>query len=260
MSENWSTWIIGNVDDGPSGRQSEISFCYYSVSQAVQFLAAHSEYQQGAAYISYASPPQHHLIAGLGRTVRFMSLREIVEKARLSTFTGLDGSNFGFVPCERQAHPVTRSGRTFFRWAHEHNLPHVFVHDNDHVWFGGFPRRMEKQIFAEFLKASVFRVHDRTLRISRSDWAIIRRGLFKHGYTMNRSLCSYNEGILTYVLWSGIPEVTLLGANPHISLSAESEKLTLTLMPNDEMLVQIETGGCPLTSKYGELGNREDNR
>jgi hypothetical protein len=253
MSENWSTWIIGNTYDGPLGRRPDISFCYFSASQAVQFLATRDEYQQGAAFISYHTPPQHRLIAGLGRTARFVSLRELVKKARLSTFTGLDSSDFGFVPFEEKAHPITRSQRAFFHWADEQDLPHVYVHDNDHVWFSGFPRRMETHIFTEFLKISVFNVHDRTLRISRSDWAIIRKGLFRHGYTMNRSLCSYDKGIITYVLWTGIPEVTLLQTNAHSSLSLQSEKLVLTIMPNDTVRLQKETGRCPLTSDYGVL-------
>jgi hypothetical protein len=259
MSENWSTWIIGHNDDLPQGRRSQISFCYYSVSQAVRFLAAQRDYRHGVACLSYYAPRYKH-IAGLGRSARRVALEKLVEKARLSTFTGLDTSDFVFVPCGKRALPATRSGTTLSQWAHERNLPDVNVHDNDHVWFCGFPRRMEKPIFMEFLKASVFDLSQRTPRVSRGDWARIRRGLFAHGFTLNRSLCSSAGGLFRFVLWAGIPEATLLRTNPKAPLGAVSEKLVLTVLPNDNLRVQTETGRCPLTSKYGKLRPQDNQR
>ena len=256
MSENWSTWIIGHTD----GRRSQISFCYYSVPQAVAFLAAQEEFRHGVALASYNTPQRNKHISGLGSSTRVLALEEVVEKARLSTFTGVDSSNFVFVPCKKQAFPTTRSGTTLIQWAHDRNLPDVHVHDNDHVSFCGFPRRSEKRIFTEFLKASLFNIAHRNPRIARGDWARVRRGLFDHGYTLNRSLCSCARGTLTYVSWAGIPEVTLLRTRPKRPLSAVREKLVLTLYPDDELRVQLGTGRCPLTSKYGELAERQDNQ
>jgi hypothetical protein len=213
------------------------------------------EYRRGVAYISYQLPSRekHKQIAGLRQSARFVSLEEIVSEARLSTVTGVDNSDFLFVPCGKRSYPRTRSGRSLSLWAHENNLPDVNVHDNDHVWFCGFPRRMEKKIFIEFLKLSVFNIGHRSPRISRSDWSRIRQGLFDHGYTLNRSLCSSVNGIFTYVLWAGIPEITLLRANPKKLLSMTPEKTVLTLCPDDELRVQSSTGKCPLTREYGML-------
>ena len=254
MSEDWSTWIIGHTNGVGRGRRSQISFCYYSVPQAVAFLAAQEEFRHGVALISYNPPHRNKHISGLGRSTRFLALEEVVEQARVSTFTGVDSSNFVFVPCEKRAFPATRSGTTLSQWAHDRNLPDVHVHDNDHVWFCGFPRRCEKQIFTEFLKASLFNIAHRNPRIARGDWGRVRQGLFDHGYTLNRSLCSSAGGILTYVLWAGIPEVTLLRTNRRKPVSAIPEKLILTLHPDDELQVQPGAGRCPLTSKYGKLG------
>jgi hypothetical protein len=112
---------------------------------------------------------------------------------------------------------------------------------------------MEKKIFIEFLKVSVFNIGHRFPRISRADWSRIRQGLFDHGYTLNRSLCSSAKGIFTYVLWGGIPEATLLRANPRKLLSMIPEKLVLTLCPDDELQVQSAASRCPLTKEYGIL-------
>lgn len=127
------------------------------------------------------------------------------------------------------------------------------VHDNDHVWFCGFPQRMEKKIFIEFLKVSVFNIGHRSPHISRGNWSRIRQGLFDHGYTLNRSLCSSANGILTYVLWAGIRETTLFRTNPKKPLSVIPEKTVLTLYPNDELQVHSSAGKCPLTREYGVL-------
>ena len=255
MSENWSTWIIGHIDQIAQRRRSQVSFCYYTVSHAVKFLAAQEEYRCGVACISYQLPSRekHKQIAGLGQSARYVSLEEIVSEARLSTVTGVDNSDFLFVPCGKRSFPKTRSGRSLIRWAHESNLPDVNVHDNDHVWFCGFPRCMEKKIFIEFLKVSPFNIDHRSPRISRGDWSRIRQGLFDHGYTLNRSLCSSANGIFTYVLWAGIPETTLLRTNPKKPLSMIPEKLVLTLCPDDEPRVQSAAGKCPLTREYGVL-------
>jgi hypothetical protein len=112
---------------------------------------------------------------------------------------------------------------------------------------------MEKKIFIEFLKVSPFNIDHRSPRISRGDWSRIRQGLFDHGYTLNRSLCSSANGIFTYVLWAGIPETTLLRTNPKKPLSMIPEKLVLTLCPDDEPRVQSAAGKCPLTREYGVL-------
>ena len=252
VSEDWSTWIIGSAER--TEPHSQIAFCYYSVSQAVQFFVSQKELRQGVAYAyHFREKPRHKLISGLEGTVRFLSFEEVIEKAHLSVSTEPDRSDFGFVPCEKQSYTEPLTRKTLFSWAQRQNLPYVLVHDNDHVWFCNFPRRMEKRIFIEFLKTSVFDIRHRAPQISRSDWALIRRGLFQYGYTINRSLCSYAGGVFTYVLWTGTPEITLLRPSNHINLSVESEKLILTLLPNDKLDVKKEGGICPLKSKYGEL-------
>lgn len=250
MSEEWATWIIGRKFKSGKTWRSQISFCYYTVSQAVTFLATDPEYRNGVACLSYRKRKQ---IAGLGKTASYVSLQEIVDGARLSTFKGVDDTDLLFVPCKKRAFPKTRSGKMLGEWAHANNLPDINVHDNDHVWFCGFPLRTEKPIFIEFLKASVFDIGHLNPRISRDDWSLIRQGLFDHGYTLNRSLCSYKKGIITYVLWAGIPDVSLIRANPKKPLCSVPQKLTLALQPDDALTVQQSKGKCPLKSNYGDL-------
>lgn len=107
VSENWSTWIIGHIDQIAKRRRSQVSFCYYSVSTAVKFLAAEEQYRYGVACISYQLPSRekHKQIAGLGQSARYVSLEDIVSEARLSTIDEVYNSNFLFVPLRETIFP-----------------------------------------------------------------------------------------------------------------------------------------------------------
>ncbi len=169
-----------------------------------------------------------------------------------------DDTDVVLVPLSRGVGIRTTSTRKTYEWAVRKGLPYIYMHDNDHAWFSHFPPRIQRKLFLRFLSLSLFRISPQEWRISRAHWCIIREGLFAHGWTMNRQLCSCHNGIFDFVLWGGVPRVQLTINKAAQPLSQVRRGLRVRVDHHGLVTVKNVGRACPLGDDYGTVSQVPD--
>lgn len=251
IDENWSTWIMGKSATTEVNGKG-IAFVYISIAQLVEFLLEDKSSHKGVLLVKYDRLEERRLISRLGPASCFVDLNNLVTTARVSPFHGIVAADLVFVPFAGSKFPRTQSLETLVQWARDERLSYVRHHDNDHIYFYAFPDPVEKKIFQFFLSLAIFRESFSKLRISQDAWVPIRKGMYLHGWTLNRRDCSYRAGVFQYVLWGGIPRVSLLTSQESARLSLVKQKLTLNVREfRDDIEVSIAPETCSLEDQYG---------
>ena len=241
-------------------KRKVIGVNYIAISDLMSFLNEFEKYNHGVA-ISDCEKGRK-LIIGVSKTTKRVSIRNMVEHARVYSGTGIRSNDYPtsdvfhsdlyYVPYQGINYPKTTSLNKVREWAINNKLPYVFLHDNDHVWFSGFSDAMEKKIFCFFLSKSLLNMSYKDIKLSTQDWAEIKKGIYNHGWTLNRKQCTYKDGVLNYTLWGGVPRVSLFVTEERNDLSSVNTKLTISIDESNTRVTH-QKANCPLKNDYGAL-------
>ncbi len=256
MNNNWSVAIIGDKIFG----RKVIGINYVAISDLMSFLNEFDRYNHGVAIA--ACEKGRKLISGVSQTTKHISIRDKIEHAKVYSGKGITSNDyptsdvfhadFYYVPSQGLEYPKTSSMKKIREWAISNKLPYVFQHDNDHAWFSGFSDAMEKKIFCFFLSKALLNISYKDIKLSRKNWSNIKKGIYKHGWTLNRKQCTYKDGALKFTLWGGVPRVSLFLTDEQHNLSTNNIKLTISVVENSTHATQKKVK-CLLKNDYGEV-------
>lgn len=241
IHENW-TWVVGEPNPASS---HVMGMTWWSGADIAHCLVEDTDYTTGV--ISYSSAQEAHSPRGvfsrIGQKGRLVNLQDLWDQGRISPCRDVLDRDLLFIPCDREDFPSTRKHRRLIAWAIENELPYIYHHDNDHVWFSEFPSRAEKLFFQHHLSRSAFRIQPTDIKISTKDWLRIRQGICAHGWTLNSADCTFSRRQIRYVLWGGTPTRSILECLAKV----EDVNLRLTLSSDGSTAfsVDISAKKCP---------------
>lgn len=219
------------------------------IRDIISFMCDESTMYKGAMLVTHRWDKEPLLIRA-GRVSHRTSLKELMNRAAVFAFDRYVNSDFTFVPWNGEDCPRTSSHRKLLEWAREHGLPWVCLLDNQYATFSDFESKLERRLFARFLNQSILNLHSDDLRIPWPAWLKIRKGLYAHGWTMNRCECFWADGKTRFDLWGGTLKGSLV--RPVALLSEVNKRLTLQFDGGGACQVSIQSRKCPLDDVNGE--------
>ena len=202
MLQSWTSFIVGSRDKPSSSLRRQVALRYLSILELFQLLCHDMKLPRGVLLIEYRWERKRRLVQ-TNQMATIVSLRDLIDNASVYASDMFVNSDMVFVPYGGKKHPRTKNRKKLLDWAVASALPWVAQLDNQYAWFSGFSSKQERQLFTRFLRQSVVRLSSDEMRIPWRDWIAVRNGLYAHGWTMNRTECSFSKGTTCFHLWGG---------------------------------------------------------
>ena len=212
--------------------------------------------QEGLLLIRYRWREKRRLVSGDYSVPRHVRLQKLLDAAFVSTLRDYSNAILTLVPCRRPrieaVHP-----KQLLDWAVARGLKWVHLYDNQYCTFSGFSMTDERSVFCRFLCESVL-AGGRTdqLRIAWKDWLVIRRGVYRHGWTLNRRDVSIRQGNVRFDLWGGTPGNSIF--TPAALLSSTRTRLRIQTLGMERVTVRFSRQKCPLDDVNGVYPDRKE--
>ena len=216
-----------------------------SVAQALTFLLNEVGCESGVLLEKNSGAPVRY-VAGTGRA-KLVRLQELFDAAKLNpTNRSHYDDTVVFVPCVREDYPRTSVPERLYRWAIANRLPYLYLHDNDHAWFSRFHDATRKRLFLWYLRNSFLNWGEGALKLAGADWRAVKEGMFTHGWTLDHSHCSYNDGVAIFRIWAGTSQTTFFRWEEAYRLSGLNKMLSLEAGNDGQLSLAWESRCCPL--------------
>jgi len=164
-----------------------------------------------------------------------VGLKEMFSERRVVNSEGLASGTVMFAASPRSAEPPP-TDRSLAMWAESRSQPWMEMVDNETAYLGGLEDAHLDRLLAWFLNQRPIDQDWRKMRIDRKTLALLRHGLFEHGWTRNLGLVKPDRQITD--LWGGI--------HRHASLEIRHHPRPTT--------VQV---GLRLRQEFGEIFSRD---
>jgi hypothetical protein len=249
---NWSMTILGYPAHARSGVRM-IGLTHMSTFAVMRVLESCGVVN--GWLLAEGSQPQLERVRSGAAT--WVGLSELFRERRVVKTEGLANGRLVFaaaVPGSGGNPAAPPTDRPLVAWAESRGQPWVEVVDNECAYWGNLSDRHIAQLLAWFASQRPLDADWRQLRFEPRTLALLRHGLFEHGWTRNLGLVRPDRA--TAELWGGVHRACQLeGA----AAAAPPQKVQSGLrlrIDAGELLAKEMSERCPLSDETGKTGPR----